>query len=100
MSLRFLILNLIMAFFTLTAGMGEVPKQVFTTTHKITETTVFGQYHCGGVAYGHHALMTASHCEEPVTTLFVDDQPCVIKGIIRDGTTTPFICCLVSSSKT
>ena len=58
------------------------------TTHQISEASIVGGRHnCSGTAIAPHAILTASHCEQPTDTLAVDGPKGVmmIQGVERDG---------------
>ena len=56
------------------------------TTHEIiSEPFVGGGSQCSATAIGPHALLTASHCEEPVESLSVDGKTAKILSLSRDG---------------
>jgi hypothetical protein len=57
------------------------------TTHLIVEHTIVGGgAQCSGTAIGPHALLTASHCEQPTSVIMVDeDEHVKVLGLVRDG---------------
>jgi len=54
-------------------------------SHLIEQDTLFGGGHCTATAVGPHALLTASHCEEPSEEIYVDGEEATIVEIIRDS---------------
>lgn len=55
------------------------------TTHVVTASPLVGPgSKCSGTAVGPHALLIASHCEEPVSTIDIDGTSAHIFGFTRD----------------
>ena len=47
------------------AQVPTVMQDAHRTTHVISTRTILGGNRCSGTAIGPHALLTASHCEQP-----------------------------------
>lgn len=64
-------------------------QNIHNATHHTAQTTVSGTALCSATAVGPHALLTASHCEEPTDKLSIqgekDDADITIVDRIRDG---------------
>ena len=76
------VLQVCPAFGSLTPGATSALK----TTHQIAEATITDHGStCSATAIGPHAILTASHCEEPTDIIQVDDTDYKIVGIIRDS---------------
>ena len=54
------------------------------TTHHIWMNTFLDRASCSATAIGPHALLTASHCEEPTDKVLVDGDETRVLGILRD----------------
>jgi V8-like Glu-specific endopeptidase len=61
------------------------------TAHLIEQSTVLSEGHCSATAVGPHALLTASHCEEPTDEIYVDGKKAKVEGILRDGNDHSFL---------
>lgn len=48
-------------------------------THVIAQATISSAYQCSATAIGPHALLTASHCELPTDSLFMDESTDKVK---------------------
>lgn len=54
------------------------------TTHEISEVTITGKSKCSATAIAPSAILTASHCEEPVDSIEIDGRTVTIQALIRD----------------
>jgi hypothetical protein len=62
------------------------PPQFINTTHRIMQgTIILPPMVCSATAIAPHALLTASHCEQPSSNILVDGKLMIINSIIRDG---------------
>lgn len=79
-----LILTLLL-FCTFSTSSNDSVIKMLKYTHVIEQSTLFGSGLCSATAIGPHALLTASHCEEPTEKIAIDEDDFVIEGLIRDG---------------
>lgn len=64
---------------------NEIISRVNKTTHQIELRTVITDTECSATAVGPYALLTASHCEEPIDVLLIDDSiEAKVVGLDRD----------------
>lgn len=75
------------AFPTQVSASGPDYAEARKTTHEIVEHTILGGgAQCSATAIGPHALLTASHCEQPTSKITVDeDEDVKVLGLVRDG---------------
>lgn len=71
------------------ASCATVPKKVVEAhkaSHQISQQVIFAGGSCTATAIGPQALLTATHCELPTDTLYVDDADATVTivGRIRD----------------
>jgi hypothetical protein len=70
-----------------TYAKNDVVQRARATTYNMHSTDDLGDTtHCGATAIGPHALLSASHCEDPVSLIGVTgDDAATIYGTVRDG---------------
>ena len=66
------------------AGLTPTQKKAEKATHRISEKSIAGKAACSATSVGPHALLTASHCEIPTWTIYVDGTAATIDGLTRD----------------
>ena len=68
-------------------GLSPAEVKAHSASYQIGQATVSGGGRCSATAIGPHALLTASHCEEPTDALYIrgiEGNPVEIVGKIRD----------------
>lgn len=73
--------------FGLTMSANDAVLKMAKYTHRIRESVISGGSTCSATAIGPHALLTASHCEQPTDEVQIDEEDDTVKiiKIIRDG---------------
>lgn len=68
------------------ASCRQKTEQAHKATHTIYLHSMTNSVKCSATAIGPHALLTASHCEEPTDYISVDGEGAMIVGVpLRDG---------------
>jgi hypothetical protein len=81
----------VLAFSLLIGAHGKSPAEKLQIAHNSSkhtaQLTIIGGAYCSATAIGPHALLTASHCEQPTDDLAIEgsDKVATIVGKIRDG---------------
>lgn len=81
-----LLAKLVLSLFVAASTLSPV-QRAHTSTKHITQRTVIKGAQCSATAIGPHALLTATHCEEPTDDLMIQgvDTDVTITKRIRDG---------------
>jgi len=66
------------------AGLTPAQIKAQKASHTIYAKATFEKSGCSSTAVAPYALLTASHCEVPSTTVQVDGKPAIIVAILRD----------------
>jgi hypothetical protein len=83
--LRSIIAATVLSLLSLCAfGKNTAVEHAARTTHHIAFRTIVEGRSCSATAIGPHALLTASHCELPAESIFIDNEEADIFGIVRD----------------
>jgi hypothetical protein len=79
--------TILLASLIASAQSASVIAKAHKTTYHIAQATISQAAMCSATAIGPHALLTASHCEQPTDELLIQgvDDPVTIVGKIRDG---------------
>jgi hypothetical protein len=76
---------LLLLFAPAVCAKGTVVSTAASTTHEIEMSTLVSGAKCSATAIGPHALLTASHCEQPTNDIQIDGKDATILFLKRDG---------------